>query len=67
MSSSEALPDAKTIEKVCEFDIIDSKGVKLKFGSILADQTVVIVFVRKYSVFDGLQRLTRSQVTFFAV
>lgn len=40
------LPDADTIAKASDLEVLDIKGTKVKFGSIFADQKTIVVFIR---------------------
>jgi len=45
---SDSIPDEKVVVEAVEFDIFNSKGDKVKFGSLFESQKTVIVFIREY-------------------
>ncbi|KAJ3506929.1 hypothetical protein NLJ89_g6590 [Agrocybe chaxingu] len=46
MTDLKALPDEETIAKAVALEVLDAKGEKVKFGSIIEGQKTVVVFVR---------------------
>ena len=46
MSTSGDLPDQHVIEKVCDLELFDAKGKKIKFNTIIAGKKVIVVFIR---------------------
>ncbi|KAK7437271.1 hypothetical protein VKT23_018716 [Stygiomarasmius scandens] len=48
MSTSSDLPDQRVIEKVCDLELFDAKGKKIKFNTIIAGKKVIVVFIRHF-------------------
>ncbi|KAF8167139.1 AhpC/TSA antioxidant enzyme-domain-containing protein [Crassisporium funariophilum] len=48
MADLKAVPDAKTIVEASELEVFDSKGDKVKFGSIFEEGKTVVVFIRHF-------------------
>lgn len=50
MSAGQSAPaiDAKALEAATDTHVFNSKGEKVRFGDIFADQKTVVVFVRAY-------------------
>ena len=46
--SDSTIPDEKVVVEAAEFDIFNSKGDKVKFGSLFESQKTVVVFIREY-------------------
>lgn len=45
-TESKALPDGNTLEKAAKLNVLDGKGEKVSFGSIIDGQKTVVVFIR---------------------
>ncbi|KAJ6497575.1 AhpC/TSA antioxidant enzyme-domain-containing protein [Mycena sanguinolenta] len=45
MSLKDALPDASALDLASKCEVVDDKGNKVPFGSIFAEQKVVVVFI----------------------
>lgn len=43
---SDIIPDATTLTKAADLDILNAKGDKLKFGSLFEEKKVIVVFIR---------------------
>ncbi|TFK66422.1 hypothetical protein BDN72DRAFT_880289 [Pluteus cervinus] len=48
MSSATEIPSAEALERVSELEVDNSKGEKVKFGSLYTEQKVVVVFIRHF-------------------
>jgi hypothetical protein len=46
--SDSTIPDEKVVTEAAELDIFNSKGDKVKFGSLFEYQKTVVVFIREY-------------------
>ena len=49
MSSPKSVPEDSVIKEAAGIDIFNSKGEKIKFGTIFETQKTVIVFIRMYT------------------
>jgi len=49
MADFKALPDDKIISEASDIDILNSKGEKVKFGSLFEQQKTIVVFIRMFS------------------
>jgi len=49
MTDFKALPDDKVISEASNIDILNSKGEKVKFGSLFEQQKTIVVFIRMFS------------------
>jgi len=48
MTDFKVLPDEKIISEASNTDILDSKGEKVKFGSLFEQQKTIVVFIRMF-------------------
>ncbi|TFK66430.1 hypothetical protein BDN72DRAFT_961750 [Pluteus cervinus] len=48
MSSATEIPSAEALERVSELEVDNTKGEKVKFGSLYAEQKVIVVFIRHF-------------------
>jgi hypothetical protein len=46
MSLRDTLPEASVLELASKCEVEDASGNKVEFGSIIADQKTVVVFIR---------------------
>lgn len=46
MTTAKALPDSKAIADAYELDVLNSKGEKVKFGSLFKHEKAIVVFIR---------------------
>ena len=55
MSAGHSAPaiDARALETATDIPIFNSKGEKVRFGDIFANQKTIVVFVRAYSVVNA--------------
>ncbi|KAJ7188756.1 AhpC/TSA antioxidant enzyme-domain-containing protein [Mycena filopes] len=44
----DALPEAAVLDLASKYEVEDSKGVKVQFGSLFAEQKTVVVFIRHF-------------------
>jgi hypothetical protein len=48
MSDSKALLDEAEIRQVLESEVLNSKGEKIKLGSIFSSDKTILVFIREF-------------------
>jgi len=58
MTDFKALPDEKVISEASNIDILDSKGEKVKFGSLFEQQRTIVVFIRMSHKSHCFHRIT---------
>jgi hypothetical protein len=47
MSAAKFIPDESTIKAAAEIEILNSKGIGVKFGSVFEEQKTIVVFIRE--------------------
>lgn len=46
MADPKALPDPDAVAQVSDLEVLDSKGGKVRFGSLFEKEKAVVVFIR---------------------
>ena len=47
MSAAKLIPDESTIKEAAEIEIVNSKGVEVKFGTVFEKHKTIVVFIRE--------------------